>query len=141
MNRSDTTGRALEIGMTPHRGAVDELLEPVRTWPERTTLPPVSEGMPGSRACPPSDRRTLVRNPTTHHHTTRRCNAAAHNDNDNDQHDNDNDNDNKRHTTTTTTDNHNDNDNHRPAPSVPDTAPLLQECRSACRVHSPGARI
>src|SRR5262245_6464238 len=40
--------------MTPAPcGEVDELLEPVRSWPERTTLPPVSEGMPGSRACPP----------------------------------------------------------------------------------------
>jgi hypothetical protein len=54
MNRSNTTGRALAIGMTPAtRGEIDELLEPVRSWPERTTLPTVSEGMPGSRACPP----------------------------------------------------------------------------------------
>jgi hypothetical protein len=40
--------------MTPaRRGAVDELLEPAWSWPERTMLPTVSEGMPGSRACPP----------------------------------------------------------------------------------------
>jgi hypothetical protein len=40
------------IGMTPATGGeVEDLLEPVWSWPERTMLTePVGEGMPGSRA-------------------------------------------------------------------------------------------
>ena len=54
------------IGMTPAPyGEVDELLEPVRLWPERTMLPPSQRRNARQPSLPTSDRRTLVRNTTT----------------------------------------------------------------------------
>jgi hypothetical protein len=49
---SDTTRREPGIGM-PSGVEVDDLLEPVWSWPEPTTLPPLGAGMPGSRTAAP----------------------------------------------------------------------------------------
>ena len=76
-------------------------LSPSGSWPERTTLPPVSEGMPGSRACPPQIDEPWcgTRQPTiTNHASLQRGRAQQQR----------------------TSDQHN----------RVDTAPLLQECRS-----------
>jgi hypothetical protein len=59
------------IGMTPAIGGeVDDLLEPVWSWPERTMLTePVGEGMPGSRAAATpqvEEPRCVEPNPTPH---------------------------------------------------------------------------
>jgi hypothetical protein len=65
----DTTGCERVIGTTPACGELDDLLEPVRSWPQRTMLDPVvGEGMPGSRACLPQLVRTPVRDIDPNHH-------------------------------------------------------------------------
>ena len=99
--------------MTPApRGEVDELLEPVRSEAEtHHAARPVSEGMPGSRACPPQIDEPWcgTRQPKRH------CDASTHR---------------ARVRTERTRDQH----------EHVDTAPLLQECRSAPDLGAPNAR-
>jgi hypothetical protein len=49
---SDTTRREPGIGM-PSGVEVDDLLEPVWSWPEPTTLPPLAQGCPAAEQLPP----------------------------------------------------------------------------------------
>jgi hypothetical protein len=96
--------------MTPaQRGEVDELLEPVRSWSERTTLPLGQRRNARQPRLPISDQRTLVRNTTTQM-TLQLVNDRA----------------------CIRLRRHHDQHQHL------DTAPLLQECRSALTTAHPG---
>src|SRR5215217_325143 len=98
--------------MTPAgRGAVDELLEPVWSRPKRTMLLPSQRRNARQPILPTSDRRTVVRNTTTNHPRIPTTTRARI----------------RPHRT---------HDQHQHL----DTAPLLQECRSALRVKAPNAR-
>jgi hypothetical protein len=62
--------------VTPaHCGEVDDLLEPVRSWPERTTLRVVSEGMPRQPSLPTPDSEPWCVN-TDNPHTVQLVDSA-----------------------------------------------------------------